>query len=293
MEHVQQALDVSQRRACQALDQPRATQRYSSGCVEKDRLLTQAILEEAHAYKRWGYRKITALLRQDGWQVNFKRVYRIWRQEGLQVPYKQHKRRRLGCSDNGCIRHQPKHFNHVWSIDFIMDQTGDGRRLKMLPVLDEYTRECLTIEVARHMTSASVIETLDYLFSIRGAPSYIRSDNGPEFIADAIRQFLSERDVGTLYIEPGSPWENGYIESFNSTFRDELLNQEWFYSLKEAQVLAEQWRLTYNHKRPHGALNYQTPAAYAATRIPEPPPTAPAQEYASNTMDDSLINCGA
>ena len=241
------------------------------------------ILAKAHAYKRWGYRKITSLLRDDGWHINFKRVYRIWRQEGLQVSYKQHKRRRLGCSDNGCVRHQSKHSNHVWSIDFIMDQTGDGRRLKMLPVLDEYTRECLTIHVARHLTSESVVTTLDHLFSIRGVPSFIRSDNGPEFIADAIRSYLSERNVGTLYIEPGSPWENGYIESFNSSFRDELLNQEWFYNLKEAQVLVEQWRFAYNNKRPHGALNYQTPAAFAATRIPEPPPTAPAQEYAGNT----------
>ncbi len=283
---------MSQRRACHVLDQPRSTQRYPSERVEKDRVLTQAILEKAYAQKRWGYRKITTLLRQEGWHINSKRVYRIWRQEGLQVPYKQHKRKRLGCSDNGCNRHQPKYYNHVWSIDFIMDQTGDGRRLKMLPVLDEYTRECLTIEVSRRMTSESVVATLEYLFSVRGVPAYIRSDNGPEFRADAIRTYLSSRDVGTLYIEPGSPWENGYIESFNSTFRDELLNQEWFDSLKEARVLAEQWRLMYNHKRPHGALNYQTPAAYAATRIPEPPPTAPTQEYASNTMDNSLINCG-
>ena len=292
MEHVQHRLDVSERRACDVIDQPRATQRYPSQRVAKDRALMRAVLEKAHTYKRWGYRKITALLRQEGWHVNAKRVYRLWRQEGLQVYYKPHKRRRLGCSENGCVRHRPAHSNHVWSLDFIMDQTGDGRRLKMLPVLDEYTRECLTIEVARHMTSASVVETLDYLFSVRGLPSFIRSDNGPEFIAEGIRSYLSQRSVGTLYIEPGSPWENGYMESFNSSLRDELLNQEWFYSLKEAQVLAEQWRLMYNHKRPHGALNYQTPAAFAATRIPEPPPTAPAQEYAGNIMDDSLIKCG-
>ena len=240
----------------------------------------------------WGYRKITSLLRADGWHINFKRVYRIWRQEGLQVPYKQHKRRRLGCSENACIRHQPEHYNHIWSIDFIMDQTSDGRRLKMLPVIDEYTRECLTLEVARRMTSESVVSTLDYLFSIRGMPKYIRSDNGPEFVAEAIRSYLSKRSVDTLYIEPGSPWQNGYVESFNSSLRDEFLNQEWFSSLKEAKVLADQWRLTYNHKRPHGALKYQTPAAFAATRIPEPPPPAPAQEYAGTTMDDSLVDCG-
>jgi len=260
--------------------------------VAKDQVLTEAIYEKAYAHKRWGYRKITVLLRADGWHINFKRVYRIWRQEGLQVPYRQHKRRRLGCSENGCIRHQPEHYNHIWSIDFIMDQTSDGRRLKMLPVIDEYTRECLTLEVARCMTSESVVSTLDYLFCVRGMPQYIRSDNGPEFVAEAIRSYLSKRSVDTLYIEPGSPWQNGYVESFNSSLRDEFLNQEWFSSLKEAKVLADQWRLTYNHKRPHGALNYQTPAAFAATRIPEPPPTAPAQEYAGTTMDDSLLTCG-
>lgn len=164
-----------------------------------------------------------------------------------------------------------------------MDQTGDGRRLKMLPVLDEYTRVCLGITVDRQLTSESVVQTLDRLFATRGVPLHIRSDNGPEFIANAIRSYLSQRNVGTLYIEPGSPWENGYCESFNSSFRDELLNQEWFYSLKEAQVLVEQWRLLYNNKRPHGSLDFQTPAAFAATHIPEPPPTAPAQEYAGNT----------
>ena len=292
MDHTQQTLGVSERRACQVLGQPRTTQRYPSHRVAQDQVLTQAILEKAHAHKRWGYRKITTLLRQEGWTVNFKRVYRIWRQEGLQVPYRQHKRRRLGCSENGCSRHQPEHYNHIWSVDFIMDQTSDGRRLKMLPVIDEYTRECLAIEVARHMTSDSVVAVLDYLFSVRGKPECIRSDNGPEFVAEAIRRYLSQRSVNTLYIEPGSPWQNGYVESFNSTFRDEFLNQEWFSSLKEAKVLAEQWQLLYNHKRPHGALKYQTPAAFAASRIPEPPPTAPSQKNAGNPMDDSLINCG-
>ena len=292
MEHVRESLDVSERRACQVLDQPRTTQRYETQRVVNDQALTQAIVQKSHENKRWGYRKITALLRHEGWQVNYKRVYRIWRQEGLQVPSKQHKRRRLGNSDNSCVRHQPEHINHVWSIDFIMDQTGDGRRLKILSVIDEYTRECLAVEVARHMTASSVASVLDYLFSVRGKPRYIRSDNGPEFVAEAICQYLSSQCVETLYIEPGSPWQNGYVESFHSIFRNEFLNQEWFSSLKEAQVLAEQWQLHYNHKRPHGALNYQSPASFAASRIASGQPTADLQQYAGNPMDDSLINCG-
>ena len=188
MAHVQQGMELSQHRACKSLSQPRATQRYRARLPDKDRPLVKQIRQLAHKYRRYGYRRITALLRADGWPVNRKRVYRIWRAEGLKVPKKQRKKRRLGCSDNNCVRKRAEYINHVWSYDFVMDQTEDGRPLKMLPVLDEYTRESLTIDVERSITAKDVIAILEYLFAIRGAPVYIRSDNGPEFIADAIKR---------------------------------------------------------------------------------------------------------
>jgi transposase InsO family protein len=218
----------------------------------------------ARAHPRYGYRRITARLRLEGWRVNRKRVQRLWRREGLKVPQKQRKKRRLGCSANGAARRRADHRNQVWSYDFIEDQTADGRKLKILPIVDEFTRECLTIEVERHLTAQEVVETLAFLFELRGAPRYLRSDNGPEFIAKAVRNWLIRSGVNTLYIEPGSPWENPYSESFNSRFRDELLNRELFDTLHEAKVLIEDFRLEYNHRRPHSALGYRTPAAYAA-----------------------------
>ena len=218
-------------------------------------------------HPRYGYRRITALLRGEGWRVNRKRVHRLWRREGLKVVVKQRKKRRLGNSDNSVVRRKAEHINHVWSYDFVMDQTENGRRLKFLPVLDEYTRECLTLEVARSITSRDVIEVLEQLFIVRGAPEYIRSDNGSEFIADVIKAWLADIGVKTLYIEPGSPWENAYSESFNSRFRDELLNREMFGSVLEARVLSGDWRLEYNHHRPHSSLDYMTPAAFAATCV--------------------------
>lgn len=216
-------------------------------------------------HPRYGYRRITAVLRREGWRVNRKRVQRLWRQEGLKVPRKQRKKRRLGNSDNGAVRRRAEHRNHVWSYDFIEDQTAEGKKLKMLPIVDEFTRECLTIEVERSMTAREVVETLAYLFELRGAPGHLRSDNGPEFIAQAVKDWLAQSGVGTLYIEPGSPWENAYSESFNSRFRDELLNREVFETLAEAKVLTEDYRLDYNHRRPHSALGYQTPAEFATT----------------------------
>jgi len=214
-------------------------------------------------HPRYGYRRVWALLRRDGFRVNRKRVYRLWRKEGLKVPRKQHKRRRLGQSGNGCVRHRAEHINHVWCYDFVSDQMVDGRTLKFLTVEDEYTRECLAIEVERSITSAEVIETLRYVFELRGAPKHIRSDNGPEFIAKALRSWLAESDVKTLYIEPGAPWQNGVNESFNGKLRDELLNGELFTSLQEAKVVTEDYRLAYNHRRPHSSLGYRTPAEYA------------------------------
>ena len=199
-----------------------------------------------------------------GWRVNRKRVARLWRLEGLRVPVKQRKRRRLGATENGTVRHRAASRNEVWSYDFVMDQTEEGRRLKMLPIVDEYTRECLTIEVERHIKARDVIKTLEKLFRRRGAPQFIRSDNGPEFVSRAVKKWLAESGVGTLYIEPGSPWENAYVESFNGRLRDELLAREVFTSVVEAKVLVRNFVEEYNHERPHSALSYQPPAAYVA-----------------------------
>jgi transposase InsO family protein len=206
------------------------------------------------------------MLRQEGWLVNHKRVERIWRKEGLRVPQKQPKRGRLWLNDGSCIRLRPEHKDHVWSYDFVMARTSDGRAFRMLNIMDEYTRECLVMLVARHITSGDVIEQLYELFLLRGIPEYIRSDNGPEFTAKAIRKWLNRLGVKILFIEPGSPWENGYIESFNGKLRDELLNREIFPTLTEAKILIEQWRREYNHVRPHSALSYRPPAP--EVRIP-------------------------
>jgi len=264
VETVQRSMEaVSQRRACQVLKQPRSTQRYCGRSPDQDRALVSRMRIFARRHPRYGYRRIWALLRHDGWRVNRKRVHRLWRREGFKVPRKQRKKRRLGSSANGVVRSCAEHVNHVWCYDFVKDQTTDGRPLKILPIEDEYTRECLALEVERSITAQDVIETLKYLFAVRGAPRFIRSDNGPEFIAQAIRAYLVKNNVGTLYIEPGSPWENAYSESFNGRFRDELLDREMFTSLAEAKVLCDDHRMEYNHRRPHSALGYQTPAAFA------------------------------
>ena len=287
-------MEASQRRACKSLSQPRATQRYRPRLPDKDRPLVKQIRQLAHKYRRYGYRRITALLRADGWPVNRKRVYRIWRAEGLKVAQKQRKKGRLGCSDNNCVRKRAEYINHVWSYDFVMDQTEDGRPLKMLPVLDEYTRESLSIEVERSIRAKDVMAILEYLFAIRGAPAYIRSDNGPEFVADAIKGWLSHSGVGTLYIEPGSPWENAYSESFNSHFKDEFLNGESFGNVREAKVLVEGYRLDYNHRRPHSSLDYMTPAAFAASCLASAPAWSGPSPTPNRTqsVDNSLITIG-
>ena len=203
------------------------------------------------------------MLGEHGWVVNHKRVERIWKREGLKVPKKQPKRRRLWLNDGSCIRLRPEHKNHVWSYDFVMARTSDGRALKILTIIDEYTRECLGMLVQRHITSQDVLERLYWLFLVRGTPEHIRSDNGPEFTARAVREWLGRLQVKTLYIEPASPWENGYIESFNGKLRDELLNREVFDTLLEGQVLIEEWRREYNHVRPHSSLGYRPPAPQA------------------------------
>jgi transposase InsO family protein len=227
--------------------------------------LTSRIKALASKHPRYGYRRIHALLLREGWRVNRKRVQRLWRAEGLKVVQRQRKRRRLGSSENGCTRKRAEHRNHVWSYDFTMDETADGKRLKLMPVVDEFTRKCLGIEVERSLTATDVIDTLNYLFQVHGEPQYIRSDNGPEFIASAVKQWLAASGVKTLYIEPGSPWENAYVESFNSRLEDELLGRELFTSLTEGKVLIEQFRIVYNHERPHSSLGYRTPAEFAAT----------------------------
>jgi len=203
------------------------------------------------------------LLRQEGWQVNPKRVERIWRQEGLKVPKRQPKRGRLWLNEGSCIRLRPEHRNHVWAYDFMFDRTHNGRALKLLTVVDEYSRECLAIEVGRKLTSKDVLRVLANLMLKHGVPEHIRSDDGPEFVAKVVREWLQRLEVETLFIEPGSPWENGYIESFNGRLRDELLNGEIFYTLHEARVLIEMWRRHYNHVRPHSSLGYRPPAPKA------------------------------
>jgi putative transposase len=230
---------------------------------EQETRLVADMIELATKYGRYGYRRITALLKAEGWRVNHKRVERIWRQEGLKVPQKQAKRGRLWLNDGSCIRLRPTHKDHVWSYDFVKARTADGRALRILTLIDEFTRECLAMLVARRISSQDVIDQLFQLFVLRGIPEHIRSDNGPEFTAREIRQWLARIGVKTLFIEPGSPWENGYIESFNGKLRDELLNREIFYTLTEAKVLIGQWRREYNLVRPHSALGYRPPAPEA------------------------------
>ena len=263
METVCQLLKVSQRRACQVIEQIRATQRYLPRASDEEERLLARIIELATQYGRYGYRRITALLKREGWTVNHKKVERIWRREGLKVPQKQPKRGRLWLNDGSCIRLRPEHKDHVWSYDFVMARTTDGRVFRILNIIDEYTRECLAIKVDRRIRSQDVIDQLYYLFIFRGIPEHIRSDNGPEFTAKAIRKWLSKVGVKTLFIEPGSPWENGYIESFNGKLRDELLNGEIFTTLMEAKVLIERWRREYNQVRPHSSLSYRPPAPEA------------------------------
>lgn len=265
--HVRRKLEVSERRACRVVGQPRSTQRYVGHKVQRDRPLAQRMVALSRENPRYGYRRVWALLRREGFEVNKKRVHRLWREEGLKVPDKQHKRRRfLANSENGCKRKRAEYRDHVWSYDFVIDRTEDERRrLKMMPIVDEYSRECLTIEVERSITAEDVVRVLAALFERRGEPSYIRSDNGPEFIAKAVKRWLEVSGVGTLYIEPGSPWENAYSETFISRFGDELLKREVFTNLLEAKILVEEYRNHYNRERPHSALGYRTPTEFAAS----------------------------
>ncbi|WP_425375062.1 IS3 family transposase [Methylobacterium brachiatum] len=266
---------VSERFACRVLGQHRSTQRKCAVVVEDEAALTTAIVALALQYGRYGYRRITALLRRDGWTINVKRVERIWRREGLKVPARQPKRARLWLNDGSCVRLRPERPDHVWSYDFVEHRTHNGRKYRMLNVIDEFTRECLAIRVSRKLKAHDVIDVLSDLFSLRGVPGYIRSDNGPEFIAKAVQDWIVAVGSKTAYIEPGSPWENGYCESFNAKLRDELLNGEVFYTLKEASVVIEQWRRHYNSIRPHSSLGYHPPAPEVVFWPTEPGSSAP------------------
>ena len=237
--------------------------RYRSKTSIEEERLTARIIELASQYGRYGYRMITGLLNNEGWHVNHKRVERIWRQEGLKVPSKQPKRKRLWLNDGSCVRLRPIRKNHVWSYDFVHTRLSNGVPLRILVIIDEYTRECLDLYSARSITSECVINRLYDLFLKKGAPDYIRSDNGPEFTSEKIQQWLSNIRVKTLFIEPGSPWENGFVESFNGKFRNELLNIEIFDTMAEAKYLIEDWRVHYNTIRPHSSLQYKPPAPEA------------------------------
>jgi putative transposase len=245
------------------INQPRPTQRRTLKVLDDEGSLTQDIVKLAVRFGRYGYRRITALLQGRGWQVNHKRVERIWRREGLKIPKKQPKRGRLWMNDGSITRLKPEKKGHVWAYDFVACRTVDGRSVRMLTVIDEFTRECMAIRTARQIRSDDVIHTLTKLFVLNGVPEHIRSDNGPEFTAKVVRGWLERVGVKTLFIEPGSPWENGYNESFNWKLRDELLNCEIFYSLKEVQILTERWRSEYNTIRSHSSLGYRPPVPEA------------------------------
>ena len=273
VEQVQTVMEVSERRVCRVLGQPRSTQRYQKRVAEDEELLTERMVALASEYGRYGYRRITAMLCREGWQVNHKRVERLWRREGLKVPAKQPKRGRLWLKDGSIVRLRAEFPKHVWSYDFMEDRTHNGVKFRILNVIDEFTRECLAVRVGRRLTHQTVIEVLTKLFCERGVPVHIRSDNGSEFTANRVRAWLKRLEVKPLFIEPGSPWENGYIESFNGKMRDELLAREIFYSLKEAELLIEMWRRQYNTIRPHSALGYRPPTP--AALVVQPVQAAP------------------
>jgi len=283
---------VSERRACKVVGQPRSTARYKQAIKDDE----PAILKRMHAlvrtHPRFGYRRIHALLRRSGFKLNRKRTYRLWKQEGFKVPQKQVKKRRLGNSEGGIVRQRSEAMSDVWAWDFIHDRDECGRAIKWLSIVDEHTRECLALEGGRSFKSVDVLDVLRELFVVRGVPKHIRSDNGPEFIAQAIRDFLGSASVQTLYIAPASPWENGYAESFHSRLRDELLDAELFADLAEACSLAEQWKNDYNHHRPHSSLGYMTPVEYAASLRHPPVGATPLPTAASANQPPTLINTG-
>lgn len=285
-------LRVSERRACRVVGQHRSTQRRPVPPNRyRDRLVAR-MRELAVENPRRGRRYVMDLLHQEGWSIGTRRMKRLWRAEGLLVPQKRVKRRRIGTGLNGIVRRRATRKNEVWGMDFIQDRTADGRPFRLLVVLDEHTRECLAIEVRRTFRGEQIVTVLDELTAIRGAPAHIRSDNGPELVSRAVKAWCEESGTGALYIDPGSPWQNGIVESFNGRLRDELLSSEIFDTLAEARYLADRWRLHYNHRRIQRTLGKQTPAAYAAM-CPAVPPlrlaplacaTAPPGREGADTM---------
>jgi putative transposase len=277
------------------LDQARSSQRYQAIENDQEKSIVKRMHELVRDHPRFGYRRIWALLRGDGWRINRKRVHRLWRKESFRVPQRQHKKRRLGSSANSTLRLKALHKDHVWCWDFIHDRDERGRPLKWLSIVDEFTRECLALEVRRSITSDDVIEVLRDLFLIRGIPKHIRSDNGPEFIAGKIGDYLALAGAGASYVAPGSPWENGYAESFHGKLRDELFNAELFADVPHARAHADRWRNDYNHRRPHSSLKYQTPASFAAS-LADPPvgaaPLPPAQPALGCYTHPTLITTG-
>ena len=254
---------VSERRACRLLGQHRSTHRHEPKAREPDEALRERLRDYAKEHPRYGYRRAAATLRREGHRVNDKRVHRLWKELELQVPQRRRAWRFVGEAENGCHRLAAERPNHVWAYDFLSDQTVDGKTLKILALVDEFTREPLALHAARSIRSEHLLDILRRLFRERGAPAYIRSDNGPEFVASAVRTFLDDADVGALFIAPGAPWQNGFAESFNARVRDELLDRELFGSLIEARVVLDEYRRHYLDERPHSALGYLTPREYA------------------------------
>jgi putative transposase len=262
--HLQRVLGVSERWACRLVGQHRSTQRHQPMEPDRDRALRQQLRAFSRAHPRWGYRRAHAELRQGGWTVNRKAVQRLWRDEGLRVPTRRRKRQRLGTSSTPADRLAAEHPDHVWALDYQFDQTQDGRRLKLLNIVDEHTREALAIQVDRRIDADATVAVLDRLVAERRTtPRFIRCDNGPELTANALRDWCRFTRTGASYIEPGAPWQNPYVESFGGRLRDELLAVEAFSTLLEARVLVEDWRIEYNTLRPHSALGYLTPTDYA------------------------------
>jgi transposase InsO family protein len=266
---VQEKLKLSESRACRVIGQHRSTQRYQIKKLPDEDSLTLRIIELACKYGRYGYRRIAALLQAEGYEVNHKRVERIWREQGLKVPQKQKKRRRLWLNDGSCLRLRPEYKSQVYSYDMVHDRTSDGKAFRILNIIDEYSRECLCCFTARHIHWQNIQEQLTNVFIQYGMPEYLRSDNGSEFTANNLREWLNNLEINTTYIEPGSPWENGYVESFNGKMRDELLNGEIFDNIFEARTLIEQWRKDYNTVRPHSSLGYKPPAPVAIQFNPD------------------------
>jgi transposase InsO family protein len=289
---LQQQFQVSERRACACVDQPRSSQRYEAKPRDDEEAMVKRMRELAGQRPRFGYRRIAALLRRESWRASATRVLRLWCREGLKVPRKRRKKRAIGASDQACHVRRAEQKDHVWCWDFVFDRTVAGSPLKWLSIVDEYTRECLALKVARGITSEDVIDTLAELFAMRGVPGAIRSDNGPEFVAGAIQRWLGQMDVQARYIAPGSPWENGYAESFHSRLRDEFLAPEVFESLAAARKLTAAWREDYNDVRPHSSLGYMTPVEFAVRCAASVRATPSLQQHSEDSLTQTFIPSG-